>query len=134
MVNKDKGITLIALVITIIVLLILAGIAISMLSGENGILNQAAKASNEMEIAKEKETIELAVLALKPDILNEEKLKNEIDSTGNSNVGVTDIGDGEYIVTFPNRRTYRINAKGDVNLAESEKFLGYRRCGVRKQC
>ena len=40
----NKGITLIALVITIIVLLILAGVAISMLSGENGILNQAAKA------------------------------------------------------------------------------------------
>ena len=42
--KNDKGITLIALVITIIVLLILAGISISMLSGENGILNQATKA------------------------------------------------------------------------------------------
>ena len=37
---SNKGITLIALVITIIVLLILAGISISMLSGENGILTQ----------------------------------------------------------------------------------------------
>ena len=42
--SNQKGITLIALVITIIVLLILAGVAISMLSGENGILNQAASA------------------------------------------------------------------------------------------
>ena len=36
--ENDKGITLIALVITIIVLLILAGVSIAMLTGENGIL------------------------------------------------------------------------------------------------
>ena len=38
-----KGITLIALVITIIVLLILAGASISMLTGENGILTRGTK-------------------------------------------------------------------------------------------
>ena len=37
---KNKGITLIALVVTIIVLLILAGVSISMLTGENGILKR----------------------------------------------------------------------------------------------
>ena len=42
--KERKGITLIALVITIIVLLILAGVSIAMLTGENGILNQANKA------------------------------------------------------------------------------------------
>ena len=41
---EQKGITLIALVVTIIVLLILAGISISMLSGDNSILNQAGRA------------------------------------------------------------------------------------------
>lgn len=40
--KDNKGITLIALVITIIVLLILAGVAIAMLSGENGLLNRAS--------------------------------------------------------------------------------------------
>ena len=46
--KKNKGITLIALVITIIILLILAGISISMLTGQNGILNrtQEAKVKN----------------------------------------------------------------------------------------
>lgn len=39
--NKQKGITLIALVITIIILLILAGISISTLTGENGILRKS---------------------------------------------------------------------------------------------
>ena len=47
--KKEKGITLIALVITIIVLLILAGVSISMLTGENGILTQAQTAKEETE-------------------------------------------------------------------------------------
>lgn len=44
--RKERGITLIALVITIIVLLILAGVAIAMLSGENGILRKAVDAKD----------------------------------------------------------------------------------------
>ena len=59
-INKNKGITLIALVITIIVLLILAGVSIAMLTGENGILNQAKKAKEETEIASEEEKVKLA--------------------------------------------------------------------------
>jgi len=39
--KKNKGITLIALVLTIIVLLILAGVTIATLTGDNGILSQA---------------------------------------------------------------------------------------------
>ena len=53
--KKEKGITLIALVVTIIVLLILAGISIAMLTGENGILTQAQNAKNETENAQEEE-------------------------------------------------------------------------------
>ena len=58
--KKNKGITLIALVITIIVLLILAGVAISMLSGENGILRKAAEAKTKTEQAQKEEAIALA--------------------------------------------------------------------------
>ena len=47
----NKGITLIALVITIIVLLILAGVSIAMLTGQNGILSQAQRAKTETENA-----------------------------------------------------------------------------------
>ena len=45
--EKNNGITLIALVVTIIVLLILAGVSISMLTGNNGIIAQAQKAKRE---------------------------------------------------------------------------------------
>ena len=57
--KTNKGITLIALVITIIVLLILAGVSIAMLTGENGILSQAQKAKTETENAEENETARL---------------------------------------------------------------------------
>ena len=50
-----KGITLIALVITIIVLLILAGVSIAMLTGDNGILNRATEAKNKTEQAQKDE-------------------------------------------------------------------------------
>ena len=43
--KKERGITLIALVITIIVLLILAGVTIASITGENGILSKATQAS-----------------------------------------------------------------------------------------
>ena len=60
--KEVKGITLIALVLTIIVLLILAGVSIAMLTGENGILTQATKAKEETEIASEREAIQLTMI------------------------------------------------------------------------
>ena len=61
----EKGITLIALVITIIVLLILAGVTISMLTGENGILKQATSAKDTTDKSEFEEQVKLAVMASK---------------------------------------------------------------------
>ena len=58
--SKQKGITLIALVITIIVLLILAGVSIATLTGQNGILTQSNNAKENSEISEEKEAVSLA--------------------------------------------------------------------------
>lgn len=57
--NQPKGITLIALVITIILLLILAGITIVTLTGENGILNKASIAKEESLIKNYQEQLDL---------------------------------------------------------------------------
>ena len=46
MLKTEKGITLVALIITIIVLLILAGVSISMISGNNGLATKARTAVN----------------------------------------------------------------------------------------
>ena len=59
--KNRKGITLIALVLTIIILLLLAGISISMLSGQDGILTKASNAKQEMNKAEIEEKIGLAV-------------------------------------------------------------------------
>ena len=59
--KNSKGITLIALVITIIVLLILAGVTIATLTGDNGILNQAGKAKDKTTEAEAIERVQVEV-------------------------------------------------------------------------
>ncbi len=62
--KKERGITLIALVVTIVVLLILAGVSISMLTGENGIIKQAQNSKDATEQARVEELVDLAVSSL----------------------------------------------------------------------
>ena len=64
MLKNNKGITLIALVITIIVLLILAGVSIAMLTGQNGILSQATTARDDTAKAEAVERINMELNAL----------------------------------------------------------------------
>lgn len=51
MFKKEKGITLVALVVTIVVLLILAGVSISLVLDQNGIINKSKKAKTEYQNA-----------------------------------------------------------------------------------
>ncbi len=55
--KNQKGVTLIALVVTIVVLLILAGVAIAMLRGDNGILKEATTASKETDLGEQREAV-----------------------------------------------------------------------------
>ncbi len=84
-----KGITLIALVITIIVLLILAGVSISMISSQDGILKQAAKAKLMQEIAQVEELLNLKVLEIYS--ANSDNLDNVTNGTIKTAV-MTEIG------------------------------------------
>lgn len=63
MTKKENGITIIALIVTIVVLLILAGVSISLIIKRNGIISKAEVAKQETEIADEKEKINLSALA-----------------------------------------------------------------------
>ncbi len=79
--KKEKGITLIALVITIVVLLILSGITINMLLGENGIIRTAQEAKNTWEsaVANEQEDLE--------NLMNElNSIMNDNSETGGGNI------------------------------------------------
>ena len=89
--TNEKGVTLIALVITIIILLLLAGVAIAMLSGENGILNKASQSAEKTKRESAKERLKIELMAIKTDKLsngqeanltsldeNKDKLKNDL--------------------------------------------------------
>ena len=73
--TSKSGITLIALVISIIILLILAGITISALSGDNGILKRATEAKEKNIIGKVKETVDIA---LKSSLMDELGLSDNV--------------------------------------------------------
>ncbi len=103
--KNNKGITLIALVITIIVLLILAGVAIAMLSGENGVLTKASKSAAETRIAEAKETAQLDVNTKMADYY-EAKYVETTDTSKYANFGayltenaMTSTNAGLYTVT-----------------------------------
>ena len=122
---KNRGITLIALVVTIVVLLILAGVSISMLTGENGIIKQASEAKEKTEIAEEKEIVELAAVgaASKNNYgeITEENLEIELNEMiGQRNEDYTLVKDGEnFIVTYTDsKRSYQIDANGRVTEIE----------------
>ena len=83
-IKTTKGITLIALVITIIVLLILAGVTIATLTGENGILTRASEASERTKQANAEEQVQLAVVASigTDGNVNLENLNKELEKIG----------------------------------------------------
>lgn len=130
--KENKGVTLIALVVTIIVLLILAGISITMLTGESGILNRANKAKEMTENAKTEELINLSVAdALKKGRgdLKDKNLKNALNNN---------IGEGNYTISgdedngwkvIANGKRYNINVDGttsaeDIVLASGLEING----------
>ena len=87
MVKNNKGITLIALVITIIVLLILAGVSIAMLTGQNGILTQASSAKSDTNKAEAAERINLELAALRAKVLAGQTLTVQDATDAGTNLG-----------------------------------------------
>ena len=121
--RKEKGITLIALVITIIVLLILAGVSIAMLTGQNGILTQAQNASKQTDIGKEKEQIAVAYNGVKTKKEGEDVTSGELDAELKANgADATATGTDPITVTFnDSKRSYTIDANGNITGPESEE-------------
>ena len=83
--KNNKGITLIALVVTIIVLLILAGISIAMLTGENGILKNANDAKTQNAYYGADEQMKLAYMAVRTEIAAKTVANSSYDATANGN-------------------------------------------------
>ena len=130
--KAERGITLIALVITIIVLLILAGVTIATLTGDNGILTKAGDAKTSTEIGDEKEKVELsAVGALAKDNggeIKREYLNDELTSyIGTEGTDYTLSETAPFVVKYlDSGRSYVIDENGNVseyvNIAEYVKI------------
>ena len=81
--KNEKGITLLALIVTIIVLMILAGISIAMLVGDNGIMNNAVTTKRVTHVSSKMEKIKLAISSAKiagRGKVDETELKKELTS------------------------------------------------------
>ena len=139
--KKENGITLIALVITIIVLLILAGVSIAMLTGENGILTQSTNAKEETTKAEEEEKIKLAVMGSSidntgyVDILDEKSFKNDLKNQfKDQELDIVVNGDGSFIITVKdtNRKYYVnddktvINSDNIIEIGNEEELKAFR--------
>ena len=121
-IKRNYGVTLISLVITIIILLILAGISISVISGNNSILNQATSAKEKTDESEEIEGIKLATMSANINEngyqpLNQENLQNAIDTQfGIGKVSIVDNGDGTFTVRFKDsKKEYNITSNGIEN-------------------
>ena len=87
--RNQRGITLIALVITIIVLLILAGVSIAMLTGDNGILTKATEASSETDLAEVLERVNMELNAQLTNAMAEDAFDAAATIQNNINNGIS---------------------------------------------
>lgn len=116
--KTQKGITLVALIITVIVLLILAGVTIGSISGD-GIVGHAKNTKQDFEKLEEEELLKSAILTA-PSNITVEYLQRKI---GNDKAKVYEFGD-EYIIKFLNsERIYCIDSELKVGTANPDLII-----------
>ena len=118
-IQSQRGVTLLVLVVTIIILLILTGITIGAVTGDNGIIQNGRKAKEEAEIANEKEIVEKAkVQAMRNNKygnIEESELQEQLDrETKTGETEVADVGDEFEVVFNENNRYYTVDKDGNV--------------------
>ena len=116
--RKKSGITLISLVVTIIILLILAGITIATITSDNGIIKNANDAKEQTKIAEEKEILECAtIIAMGKDKygnIESENLNTELKNLGAMNYVVGEKIDNAIPVIFEDKRKYFVDSEGNI--------------------
>lgn len=122
MFKKERGITLVALVVTIVVLLILAGVSISMVLGNNGIVTKAQASQAAQDKAYAKEVVESGLKSVQIDVLTGVKTTAGVDDV------VTAIGDSNFVAgTVANtvKYTSKDGKTYTVTVDMSDKNTGY---------
>lgn len=118
--GENRGITLIALVITVIVLLILSGITIRTLTGGNGLIENAKDAKEQTEIANEKEILEQATVKAmrnnRDGSITVESLEKAMDSIlGEGKTKVIENNETLVVKFLDSKRHYEIDEEGKVS-------------------
>ena len=126
--KEIKGITLIALVITVIVLLILAAVTIGAITGNNGIIGQANDAKLQTEIAEEKEILGIATINAMGKDEEGNVTKINLDGELDKNPGKTNYSSEEkeegIIVTFKtSQRKYLVETNGNITEYEDSVII-----------
>ena len=111
MLDNKKGITLIALVVTVVVLIILAGVSINAVLGNNGIIKKANQAASVTKEAEVKEAINRTILEFYltndyetlEDFLKAKVTEGKIDSVTKNADGILTVKKGDYSVTVENK-------------------------------
>ena len=114
MLNNKKGITLIALVVTVVVLIILAGVSINAVLGDNGIIKKANQAASVTKEAEVKEAINRTILEFYltddyetlEDFLKAKAEDGSIDSVTKNADGTLTVKKGDYSVTVENKTNF----------------------------
>lgn len=137
--KENEGITLIALVITIIVLLILAGVTIATLTGDNGILAKTNEAKEQTEIGKEKEIVKLATTAVitTNNAIDKDSLQSELNKTaGDKKTEVYDYNQKFQIYFIDSKRYYEIDKNFNIeliNVTNGEKRISLKCINSKKE-
>ena len=112
-IKSTKGITLISLVVTIIILLILAGVTIATLMGNNGLINKASNAKTQTEIASIKEELQTDILG------------KQTENEGNiSDDSLKEILEKYGTLSEEEKLTDKTSTKGSYEIKVSDRFNG----------
>ena len=117
--KNSKGITLLALIVTVIVLIILASISISAITGNNSLINQAIKSKDDTGIAEEKELVEKCVAYAKAKhkygSLTKTDLEDQLDIYAQDKTDVTQGTNNKINVEFiETQHIYIVNQDGEI--------------------
>lgn len=115
--REARGITLVALVITIIILLILAGVTIKSITSQNGLIKNAKIAKELTEISSESEFVELAVVnsQMSEPGLDKDELQKKLELQGEGIATVEEDVDTLIVSFKKSEREYEVDEKGKVN-------------------
>lgn len=123
--QKERGITLIALVVTIIVLVILAGVSINMLVGDNGIIPQTQTAKTQTEQATLKEKLDMIVLERELNVslsstVEEDETDVFLEMMGDKEITQEDIDSFNEILQSYGKQLTAINNASDIQKIGTE--------------